>query len=610
MRVEDIFHQPAPPNEHPYWEDPVLPSVLKRILPESVLQAIEPDLTRLGHDLVNSALGVRDTTDGLTCVIVVRPLAAQVRLPTLTHYNAWGERIDLLQTSEGWRNLKSLAVKEGYISNAYERKYHEHSRVYMFAKCMMMTGDFHVIMCPFGMTDGAARLFELFGSDKMKTEILPRLISRDPANSYLCGQWMTEVCGETLLDSRDRNALSRVQADRMFREWKRRQPLLPRHLRILAQHTCLTGFKWFSSAAEGNMSVALARTGDLASGSGALSLFVVPIRFQSFPTPLSNNIQIHRLKDKVGTHGVPTAELSLNSARGWLIGGLNEGVKTIAPMLNITRIHSAIHSIGSLQRCLSIARSYATVRTVAGGKLLESIPLHMENLANITILYAALIHFTFGAVSLLGKSECNVATREEEARLRLLTPTVKGFTALKAVTAMEECMAALGGQGYIEETGFGRLIRDAMVEKIWEGTIDVMALDLIRATRDDYTLESFCQWAAKIIALSPVKSEPLLLLQGAINQLPSLFRKTFNPLLPRSLLILLGHVASSVYLLEHAIWSRDHGEPSAMIDWDRFSRWVDEGSLKTAIYAVEVLDSETESRLKVNKAHVYRIAKL
>jgi alkylation response protein AidB-like acyl-CoA dehydrogenase len=128
-------------------------------------------------------------------------------------------------------------------------------------------------------------------------------------------------------------------------------------------------------------------------------------------------------------------------------------------MLNITRIHSAIHSIGSLQRCLSIARSYATVRAVAGGtKLLESIPLHMENLANISILYAALTHMTFGAVALLGKSECGLANGEELARLRLLTPTVKAFAALKAVSAMEECMAALGAQGYIEETGFGRCV--------------------------------------------------------------------------------------------------------------------------------------------------------
>jgi len=373
----------------------------------------------------------------------------------------------------------------------------------------------------------------------------------------------------------------------------------------------LDGFKWFSSAAEGNLSVALARTGDAAAGSGSLSLFLVPIRHQSFPTPLSNNILIHRLKNKIGTHGVPTAELSLNSARAWLVGAPNQGVKTITPMLNITRVHSAIHSVGSLQRSLSMARSYATVRAVGGGtKLLESIPLHMENLANVTILYAALTHLTFGAVSLLGKSECGVATNEELARLRLLTPTAKAFTATKAVTAMEECMAALGAQGYIEETGFGRLIRDALVEKIWEGTVDVQALDLIRATKDDYALQSFCQWAAGIIARSPMKSSSLNLLKDVTDRLPSFFKNTTNPLLPRALLVLFGHIASSLYLLEHAIWAQNNGETSATVDWDRFSRWVQEGSLTTAVAAVEVLDERIEERVKDNRAHVYGGAKL
>ncbi|KAJ6631482.1 acyl-CoA dehydrogenase NM domain-like protein [Mycena sp. CBHHK59/15] len=436
MRVEDIFHQPPPPNEHPYLADPVLPGLLKRVLPARVLSEIEPDLVRLGHDLVT----------------VVRPLSTRVKAPTLTQYNAWGERVDVLQTSEGWRALKALAVQEGYLSNAYERRYQEYSRVYMFSKCMLMTGDFHVIMCPFGMTDGAARVIELFGSDKMKQEILPRLISRDPSSAYISGQWMTESTGGSDVSRTETIAVSTDTLPTDF-----------------GSAYLLDGFKWFSSAAEGNLSVALARTGDVAGGSGSLSLFLVPLRLPSCPSPLSNNIQIHRLKDKIGTHGVPTAELSLNSARAWLIGSLNQGVRTIAPVLNITRIHSAIHSIGSLQRCLSIARSYATVRAVGGGtKLLRSIPLHMENLANISILYSALTHLTFGAVLLLGKSECMVATTEENARLRLLTPTVKAFTALKSVSAMEECMAALGAQGYIEETGFGRLIRDALVEKIWE----------------------------------------------------------------------------------------------------------------------------------------------
>ncbi|KAJ7125290.1 hypothetical protein C8R44DRAFT_618965, partial [Mycena epipterygia] len=308
---------------------------------------------------------------------------------------------------------------------------------------------------------------------------------------------------------------------------------------------------------------------------------------------------------------VPTAKLSLNSSRAWLIGAANQGIKIIAPMLNITKMHSAIHSTGSLQRCLSIARSYATVGAVGGGtRLLESIPLRMENLANTSIIYAAPTHLTFGTDALLGKSECSGATKEELARLRLLTPAVKGFTTMKTATAMEECMAALVAQDYIEETGFGRLIRHALVEKIWESTIDVIALDLIRATKDGYVLRTFCQWAAGIIALSPIKSESLDLLQNTINQLPSFFEKTTNPLIPRSLLVLLGDVASSIYLHEHAIWAQSHGEARAAVDWDKFSHWIQEESLTAAVSAVRVLGTAGEERIKDNRTYVYRNAKL
>lgn len=219
----------------------------------------------------------------------------------------------------------------------------------------------------------------------------------------------------------------------------------------------LDGFKWFSSAAEGNMAVALARTGEPSQGSRGLSLFVVPLRLPPYTSPLSNGVQMHRLKNKIGTHGVPTAELSLNSTRAWLIGPLNEGVKAVATVLNITRIHSAIHSIGSLQRCISIARAYAAVRTIRGGtQLLQDVPLHMASLADAHILYCGLVHMAFGAVRLLGKSECGIATQQEDAILRLLTPAIKAYAAQRATPAMEEMMGALGGLGYMEEVGIGR----------------------------------------------------------------------------------------------------------------------------------------------------------
>lgn len=171
----------------------------------------------------------------------------------------------------------------------------------------------------------------------------------------------------------------------------------------------------------------------------------------------SNGVFVHRLKNKFGTQIVPTAELSLEGTEAYLVGPLNRGVKTISSVLNITRLYCACDSIGSLRRGLAIARAYAHVRTLDGGKqLLRDNPVHTAELAKVSLTYRALMQLFFGAVLLLGKVECNVASEDEKRRLRLLTPVVKAFCAEKSVAALEECMAALGGLGYMEETGIGR----------------------------------------------------------------------------------------------------------------------------------------------------------
>ncbi|KAF5360155.1 hypothetical protein D9758_011369 [Tetrapyrgos nigripes] len=539
MRVEDGFQPTIYPDEHPYLEDPVLPSLLKRLLPSSILEQVQEDLTRLGEDLITYA----------------RPLAPLVHQATLVQYDQFGRRVDRLQTSEGWRRLEEMAMKEGYVSIAHQREFGQFSRVYQFAKTMVMTGDYHVIMCPFGMADGVARTIELFGTERMKKEVHPKLISSDPSVAYLSGQWMTEKPGGSDV-SKTETIAARV----------------PDRPEDLGPAYSLNGFKWFSSAAEGNVTVALARTGSISDGSRGLSMFLIPLRTPSFPSPLSNGVQMHRLKNKIGTWGVPTAELSLNNTRGWLIGPLNGGVKTIAPVLNLTRTHAAIHAIGSLQRCLSIARAYSTVRRVKSQTmLLQDMPLHVANLAYITLVYRALTHMTFHTVNLLGKSELKIATEGEEARLRLMTPMIKAYAAHKVPPAIEEAMAALGGLGYMEEVGIGRLLRDALVEKIWEGTMSVLSLDLIRAARGD-SIEKFAQWASSItklaLAIDGLRTNAAIL-NGFIDQLPSMFErgKTVE-VAPRLLMMIFASITAGVCLLEHAVWSSKAGEAGAVLDQD------------------------------------------
>jgi alkylation response protein AidB-like acyl-CoA dehydrogenase len=265
-------------------------------------------------------------------------------------------------------------------------------------------------------------------------------------DAYLSGQWMTERPGGSDVSTTETTATPVPAPSCLSTD--------------IGAPYILSGFKWFSSAAEGNIAIALARTGGPASGNRGLSAFVVPLRMPpTYPSPLANGVRIHRLKNKIGTRGLPTAELELEGTRAWLVGKEGEGIKVISAMLNITRVHSAIASTGALQRALSIARSYARVRYISGGKLLlQDQPLHVATLARVALLYRALAHFTFETVRLLGKVECGTASTVEATRLRMLTPIVKAFAALRTVGGIQECMAALGGQGYMEETGIGRYV--------------------------------------------------------------------------------------------------------------------------------------------------------
>lgn len=154
---------------------------------------------------------------------------------------------------------------------------------------------------------------------------------------------------------------------------------------------------------------------------------------------------------------VPTAELTLKSTTAYLLGSLNHGIKNILPVLYITRIHSAISGTGHLRKCLEIAIGYSKVRRISGGKqLLEENTVHVAQLASISLVYRALTHLVFGTILFMGKVEANVASKDDESLLRILTAVVKAFTAEKAVSAMEESMTTLGGMGYMEEVGIGR----------------------------------------------------------------------------------------------------------------------------------------------------------
>ncbi|KAL1625947.1 hypothetical protein SLS56_007094 [Neofusicoccum ribis] len=463
-------------------------------LPADLQRTLAPDLHRFGA-LVLSPRVLAHTAD------------AERNPPYVKTWDSFGRRVDQIVTSAGWRALTALGQAEGIVAIPFERAHGAYSRVHQFLLYHMWSGSAALATCPSAMTDGAARLLALELADanlaaaqrRVFEDAFRRLTSRDPATAWTSGQWMTERAGGSDVAGTETQAALLGAAPAGS----------DAHGNALGDYA-VDGFKWFSSATDSQMAVLLARTPD-----GALSAFFAPMRRQrqasspSSPSPSSddtndddptelNGIAIQRLKPKLGTRPVPTAELELRGLRAHALGPPGSGVRRIATVLNVTRAHNAASAAGLWGRGLGAARAFARVRQVRGGRLLRDSALHVRALAAQAVEYRGAMHLAFGVAALLGVVEGEGGGTEWMARvglgvgdaaplLRVLTPVAKALTARAAVAGLAECMEALGGVGYLEnedpELNVARLFRDANVLSIWEGTTNVMADDLVRVVK-------------------------------------------------------------------------------------------------------------------------------
>src|SRR6202158_4689311 len=206
------------------------------------------------------------------------------------------------------------------------------------------------------------------------------------------------------------------------------------------------------------------------------------------------NIPIERLRDKLGTRALPTAELTLQGTPAQLVGGTGDGIRKIATLFNITRVYNTVAAVAGMRRAAALASDYAR-RRHAFGKALIDHPLHVETLAEMQLELRAAFLLAFRVVELLGKDECGDATESESRLLRFLIPVAKLYTAKQAIAVASEALEAFGGVGYVEDSGIPRLLRDAQVLSIWEGTTNVLSLDALRAME---RTEVLAEWASDV----------------------------------------------------------------------------------------------------------------
>ncbi|RLL96281.1 hypothetical protein CFD26_105989 [Aspergillus turcosus] len=487
------------PLQNTYTTDGNLHRLLSWYLPSSTYQSIQPNLTQLGEEAISPQ--IREWSAD-----------AERHQPYVKGYNVWGQRYDYdrLITSEGWKQLSRWGARHGVVALGYDRSYGASRRLVQYTVNYLYGPSSGLTSCPVAMTDGAALILsqqlqqqqQSFPEDHPFRIVFNHLTSRSE-DFWTSGQWMTERAGGSDVQNTE--------------TWATYDPPSSTNTNNLGEGPySISGFKFFSSATDATVTLLLAKT----LPSGKLSTFLAPLRRivtppNQPPREITNGVRIHRLKTKLGTKELPTAELELRGMRAHLVGPLDKGVATIAPLLNVTRTHTFIGSLGAWRRALSIAKGFSRARSTVGEPL-WLIPMHLRLLAEVEVRQRAGMQLGFFTVGVMGvienpDSEVQVpghVPRGAEATVvfRALTAVSKAVISKMAILGIQECQEAMGGVGYMDEAdepefNVSRLLRNTAVNSIWEGTTNVLASEMVRflLARDHFVV--FAGWVERVLGM-------------------------------------------------------------------------------------------------------------
>jgi acyl-CoA dehydrogenase len=305
------------------------------------------------------------------------------------------------------------------------------------------------LMCPISVTDTSIHLIRKFASPELQDYLLPKMLSGDIATMWKGTQFMTERAGGS-----DVGAIETV-ARCEDGEWR------------------LHGDKWFCSHADADVALLLARPEGAPSGTAGLALFALPRRLKD---GRRNAYRIVRLKDKLGTRSMASGEIRLEGAVAYLVGDARRGLKQMMEQVNLSRLSHGVRAAAMMRRCVNEAMVCARSR-MAFGKTIIEYPLLRRQLLKIAVpVEQSLSMFLFAASAM---DRANAGSKEAEGILRILTPLLKFRACRDNIPVATGAMEVRGGNGYIEEWVQARLVRDAHIGVLWEGTSNINALDII-----------------------------------------------------------------------------------------------------------------------------------
>ena len=435
-----------------YREDAELQRLLNVYLPAELLAHLTPRLERLGA----LAGGRLDELAGI----------ADRHPPTLQPRTRTGLDLQHVAKHPAYQEMERLAFGEFALAAISHRNdvlgwdgplppTVKYALTFLFVQA-----EFG-LCCPVSMTDSLARTLKKFGAPELVERYLPRLTSVDPDLLYQGAMFMTE-----------QGAGSDVGATATTARPDPDQP----------GAWLLTGDKWFCSNADASLAMVLARPQNAPPGLKGVSLFLLPRHLEDGSL---NRYRIVRLKDKLGTRSMASGEIHLDGARAYLVGEPERGFVQMADMINNSRLSNGVRAAGLMRRAASEALHVARQRVAFGRPLIE-LPLMRRQLLKILLPGEQARTLMFQTAEVLARSDRG---DDDAYRLaRILTPLIKFRACRDARKVAGDAMEVRGGCGYIEEWADPRVLRDAHLGSIWEGTSNIVALDVIRAVQREQSL--------------------------------------------------------------------------------------------------------------------------
>ncbi len=423
-----------------YRADPALTDLLRIHLPDSLFRHIEPHLDRLG----SLAGGRLDECARL----------ADRHVPVLHQRDRFGRDVQWIEYHPAYRELEraafgefgihAMSLRKGILG--WPEKYPvvaKHAFTFLFNQAEFGLG------CPINVTDGCAKLLASFGSEDLKTKYLDGLTQTDMSKLTQGGQFMTEKEGGSDVGTLATTAVQEGDHWRLF------------------------GEKWFCSNADAEVVMLLARPQGAGPGTRGVGLFLMPRKLDD-GSP--NHYRIVRLKDKLGTRSMASGEIKLEGAIAYAVGRLDRGFVQMAEMVNSSRLSNGVKSTALMRRAHHDAMTVARNRMVFGSRIID-LPLARRQLMKIMLATEQALSLSFVTADALDRAEAG--SQDAAALLRILTPTLKFRATRDARKVCGDALEMRGGIGYVEEFATARLLRDAHLGSIWEGTGNIVAIDAL-----------------------------------------------------------------------------------------------------------------------------------